>query len=102
MAAVVHHGGVGTTTVGLRAGLPTIVAPVGVDQVFWGERVAALGVGPRPIPQRALTAEKLAEALSQATQDDEMKMRAQALGQHLAQENGVTRAVEVMRSIVPL
>ena len=101
MAAAVHHGGVGTTTVGLRAGLPTIVAPVGVDQFFWGERVAALGVGPRPIPQRAFTAEKLAEALSQATQDQGMKARASALGQGIAAEEGVARAVEVMRSIVP-
>lgn len=102
MAAVVHHGGAGTTAAGLRAGAPTVIAPVGVDQFFWGARVAALGVGPRPIPQRALTAEKLAEALLRATQDEGMKTRARALGQGLAAEDGVARAVEVIRKIVPL
>ncbi|MBM2848918.1 MAG: glycosyl transferase family 28, partial [Anaerolineales bacterium] len=102
MAAVVHHGGAGTTAAGLRAGVPTVIAPVGVDQFFWGARVAALGVGPRPIPQRALTAEKLAEALLRATQDEGMKTRARALGQGLAAEDGVARAVEVIRKIVPL
>ena len=55
MAAVVHHGGAGTTGAGVRAGVPSLVVPFGVDQPFWGSRIAALGVGPRPIPRRRLT-----------------------------------------------
>jgi sterol 3beta-glucosyltransferase len=101
VAAVAHHGGAGTTAAGLRAGVPAVVAPIAVDQFFWGERIAALGVGPRPVPQRALTAEKLAEALSRATQDEGMRSRAAALGRQIAAEDGVARAVEVIRSIAP-
>src|SRR5690606_18098906 len=56
MAAVVHHGGAGTTAAGLRAGRPTVVCPFFGDQPFWGRRVHALGAGPESIPQRRLSA----------------------------------------------
>ena len=36
MAAVVHHGGAGTTAEGLRAGVPTVIVPFAFDQPFWG------------------------------------------------------------------
>ena len=55
MAAVVHHGGAGTTGAGLQAGKPTVICPFVADQPFWGRRVAVLGAGPPPIPQRKLT-----------------------------------------------
>lgn len=45
MAAVVHHGGAGTTTTAFRAGTPQVVVPQGGDQAYWGSRVAALGIG---------------------------------------------------------
>ena len=46
MAAVVHHGGAGTTAEGLRAGVPAVIVPFAFDQSFWGARVKALGLGP--------------------------------------------------------
>ena len=55
VAAVVHHGGSGTTGAGLRAGRPTLVAPFVFDQFFWARRVSDLGAGPRPIAFRRLT-----------------------------------------------
>jgi len=100
MAAVVHHGGAGTTAASLRAGVPTLITPWGVDQFFWGRRVEALGAGPRPIPQRALDVERLAQALWQATHDETMHARAQALSRAIQAEDGVQRAVEVIRGIV--
>lgn len=45
MAAVVHHGGAGTTTTATRAGAPQVIVPQIVDQPYWASRVAALGVG---------------------------------------------------------
>ena len=96
VAAVVHHGGAGTTAAGLRAGLPAITAPVGIDQFFWGRRVAALGAGPPPIPRRALTAEALAGAIHAALHDPGMRQRAAMLGERLRAEDGVARAVEAL------
>jgi vancomycin aglycone glucosyltransferase len=45
MAAVVHHGGAGTTTTATRAGAPQVIVPQIVDQPYWAARVAGLGVG---------------------------------------------------------
>lgn len=42
---VICHGGAGTTFASLRAGLPTIIAPVVVDQFFWGRLVENMGLG---------------------------------------------------------
>jgi sterol 3beta-glucosyltransferase len=64
--AVVHHGGAGTTAASLRAGVPSIVIPHAADQPFWGSRVAAISTGPDSIPAQKVTAENLANALTQA------------------------------------
>ncbi|HEV7278478.1 MAG TPA: glycosyltransferase [Devosiaceae bacterium] len=93
VSAVVHHGGAGSTAAGLRAGKPTVICPFFGDQPFWGRRVAALGVGPSPIPQRDLTAERLAEAIRLATTDSGMRSRAEALGAAMRAEDGVAAAV---------
>jgi UDP:flavonoid glycosyltransferase YjiC (YdhE family) len=95
MSAVVHHGGGGTTAAGLRAGVPSIIVPFTVDQPFWAQRVYALGAGVKPIPRKQLTAERLAAAITQAVEDQELRTRAAALGECIRAEKGIDRAVEV-------
>ncbi len=97
MAAVVHHGGAGTTAAGLHAGIPSIIVPFFGDQPFWGQRVAELGVGSAPIPKKRLTAEKLAQAITQAVSDAEMRQRAADLGQKIHAEDGVTQAASLIK-----
>ena len=96
LAAVVHHGGAGTTAFGLRAGVPSIVIPFFGDQPFWGRRVAELGVGPMPIPRQKLTVERLAKAIQTAVTDPMMHQRAAKLGAKIQAEDGVGRAVAVI------
>jgi sterol 3beta-glucosyltransferase len=97
MAAVVHHGGAGTTAEGLRAGKPAVICPTTLnDQAFWGRRVAALGAGPEPVPQRKLTVERLAGAIRAAAGNTEMRERAAELGREIRAERGVARAVETI------
>jgi UDP:flavonoid glycosyltransferase YjiC (YdhE family) len=43
--AVVHHGGAGTTAVGLRAGIPTLILSTDLNQTLWGAQVKRLKVG---------------------------------------------------------
>jgi sterol 3beta-glucosyltransferase len=93
-AAVVHHAGVGTLALGLRAGVPTVTVPFTRDELYWGWQVAGMGVGPAPILRTQLTAERLATALRCATSDEGMRDRVAALGRRIQAEDGVARAVE--------
>jgi UDP:flavonoid glycosyltransferase YjiC (YdhE family) len=96
MAAVVGHGGSGTTASNLRAGVPSIVVPFAFDQYFWGKRVTDLGVGPPPVPYRRLSAERLGEAIDRAVNDAGMQQKATALGEDIRGEQGVKVAVEII------
>ncbi|WP_062347809.1 glycosyltransferase [Herbidospora yilanensis] len=99
MAAVVHHGGGGTTGAALAAGRPQVLCPFVADQPFWAARVHAAGVAPPPQPQRRLTAEGLAEAITQAVTDPGLAARAPVLGRRMRAENGVAAAVAVLESL---
>jgi sterol 3beta-glucosyltransferase len=97
MAAVVHHGGAGTTGSGLRAGVPSIVVPFYADQPFWAWRVAALGAGPQPISFQRLSVPGLAAAVRRGVTDPAIRARAAAVGRRIRAEEGVARAVEAVR-----
>ncbi|MEW5827339.1 MAG: glycosyltransferase [Chloroflexota bacterium] len=100
--AFVHHGGAGTTAAGLRAGIPNIVVPFAGDQPFWGQRVAALGAGPSPIPVKRLSAETLGTALGQIKQatspkgEQAYRLRAAALGEKIRGEDGIGAAIRII------
>jgi UDP:flavonoid glycosyltransferase YjiC (YdhE family) len=99
VAAVVHHGGAGTTAAGLRAGVPSLVVPFFGDQPFWGRRVLELGVGPAPIPHRKLTVARLAQSIRQMVTDQAMRERAARLGAIIRAEDGVARAVGIVQQM---
>ncbi|HEX8036431.1 MAG TPA: glycosyltransferase [Ktedonobacterales bacterium] len=100
MAAVVHHGGAGTTAAGLRAGVPSILVPYSADQPFWGKRVAELEVGPTPIPRKRLTSQRLAEAIREAVTNRAMREQARSLGQQVRREDGIGAAVALIDDFV--
>lgn len=99
VAAVVHHGGAGTTAAGLRAGVPSIIIPSGNDQFAWGRRVYELGVGAKPIPRKNLSAEKLSQAIQFAL-TNEIKNKAQELGEKIRSENGAATAARIITDCV--
>ncbi|WP_262403239.1 glycosyltransferase [Actinomadura sp. CNU-125] len=100
MAAVVHHGGAGTTAAGLRAGAPTVVCPFFGDQPYWGERVAALGAGPSPLPFRTLTVPRLAARIRAAVEDPDIADRADRIGHRIRAEDGLARAQETLEPLL--
>jgi len=90
---IIHHGGAGTTSAGLQAGIPNVVIPHTADQPFWGNRVQAICAGPKPIPVKKLSVENLTWAIVEA-EGEVLRKRAQAIGQVLREENGVGNSVE--------
>jgi sterol 3beta-glucosyltransferase len=100
VSAIVHHGGAGTTATGLRYGKPSVVVPFFADQPFWGERVHALGCGPRPIPFSKLDINRLVSALDQAINERSISLNAQSLSEKLKTEDGVAKAIGFIRSFL--
>lgn len=98
VAAVVHHGGVGTTAAGLRAGVPAVIVPQFGDQYFWGDHAQRIGAALRPLPRKQLTADKLAAALQQVTQDVDLRHRASAVGAMIRAEDGIIQAVRLIEA----
>ena len=97
MAAVVHHGGAGTTAAALRAGVPAVVVPLFADQFFWGRRVAALGAGAPPIARERLTDARLGAALAVASG---RRDGARRIAAELAAEDGVATAIAVLEAVL--
>ncbi len=100
MAGIVHHGGAGTTAEALKAGAPSFITPLAVDQFFWGEKVYQLGVSPRAVPQRELTVEKLVNALNEMKIEIMMKENAKKLGEELRAEDGIANAVRALETVL--
>eukprot|EP00743_Colponemidia_sp_Colp-15_P005351 GILK01005753.1.p1 GENE.GILK01005753.1~~GILK01005753.1.p1 ORF type:complete len:881 (-),score=93.45 GILK01005753.1:73-2670(-) len=100
-AAVVHHGGAGTTAAGLSAGKPTVIVPFFGDQYFWGRIVSQQGVGPSPIPYNVITAQQLAVSIEFCFQPEVVE-KAAALGDKVNTEDGVAKAVKFIHRLLPL
>jgi len=97
VAAVVHHGGAGTTTAATRAGAPQVVVPQMADQPYWAGRVADLGIGAAhdgPTP----TTESLSAALRMAL-TPETRARATAVAGTI-RTDGATVAAKLLLDAV--
>ncbi|KAK0385361.1 hypothetical protein NLU13_7837 [Sarocladium strictum] len=100
VSAVIHHGGAGTTACGLLSGRPTAVVPFFGDQQFWGDMVAEAGAGPKPIPQRTLDSDNLAEAI-RVCLTDSARTAARGISERMKSESGVRRAVASFHANLP-
>lgn len=95
VSAVVHHGGAGTTAIGLKCGKPTMIVPFFGDQPFWGAMVAKAGAGAHaPIPYKNLSVHAFAEGIIQCL-SPEAKSSAQILAKNIAAEgDGASNAIQ--------
>lgn len=83
VAAVVHHGGAGTTHTAALAATPQVVVPMFSDQPFWASRVRELGIG-TSVPFGELTADRLASALTAAVSDPRIAEQATSIAERIA------------------
>jgi UDP:flavonoid glycosyltransferase YjiC (YdhE family) len=97
MAGVVHHGGAGTTSAAMRAGVPSFAATFIADQQFWGRRIVSLGCGPGPIAFRKLGVDELARRIRALVDTPAYRDGAIEIGRKLRGENGAARAAAALR-----
>jgi UDP:flavonoid glycosyltransferase YjiC (YdhE family) len=101
VAAVVHHGGAGTTTSVARAGRAQLVLPHLLDQFYWAGRVRALGLGPPPVPVwRVRRAGPLARRLRRLVATRPYAERAAALAGAIT-DDGLAGAIAALERLVP-
>ncbi|KAI9797563.1 MAG: hypothetical protein M1835_007827 [Candelina submexicana] len=103
VSAVVHHGGAGTTAIGLKCGKPTMIVPFFGDQPFWGAMVAKAGAGcHEAVPYKRLTADRLAEGITECLSLEAQK-NAEQLATDIAKEgDGAKNAVDAFHRNLPL
>jgi UDP:flavonoid glycosyltransferase YjiC (YdhE family) len=100
-AAVVHHGGIGTTGLAMRAGCPTLVMPCAWDQEDNAERAARLGIA-RTIPRRSYTPARVATELRRLLDDPAYARRAAEVAVQVRKEDGVRVACEALSALLPM
>lgn len=93
-AAVVHHGGAGTTQAATLAGRPSVVVAHISEQEHWGAELRRVGVAGRPLKRRSVNAGKLAAAVRALR--PEMPANAEDIARAMRQENGVVAAVRLI------
>lgn len=94
-AVNVHHGGIGTTAQGLRAGRPTVVVPMAHDQFDNAARLRRMGVSETVRHARA-TPERLAAAIRRVLGDPAVAANAAKIAPAVAQENGASAAADAL------
>jgi vancomycin aglycone glucosyltransferase len=92
VAAIVHHGGSGTTAAAARAGKPQVIVPHRYDQYYWAHWVERSGAGVSGPTSEHLTRPALVSALRACLQP-EMAARAEALARRI-EPHGARKAAE--------
>jgi UDP:flavonoid glycosyltransferase YjiC (YdhE family) len=98
-AAIVHHGGIGTTGLAMRSGRLMLVMPCSWDQPDNAERVTRLGIG-RGIPRHRYTPPRVAAELRQLLDDPAYSQRAAEIGERVRQEDGVQVACDALERLL--
>jgi len=98
MAAVIHHGGAGTTATTAVSGVPQIIVPHLLDQYYWGNQVYQSQLGPKPIWRSELTSKKLAEAIRKCLSNEQFRQKARQASGIIKQQDSLELTVtEIMK-----
>lgn len=98
-AAIVHHGGAGTTAAAALAGIPQVVVPHMLDQHYWAHRVVQAGLGPRTFKAGQLTTDRLTLALQDACSGAYLPSTREVASK-LRERDGLGEAVAAIEAMV--
>jgi sterol 3beta-glucosyltransferase len=97
-AAIVHHGGAGTTHAATLSGCPSIVVPFMDEQLFWARQLQLLGLAGIPLPAKSVTTAALAKGIRTVLASTSMQDNARQAGQAMQSHNGVAHAVQLLEA----
>jgi len=101
--AVIHHGGAGTTAIGLKCGKPTMIVPFFGDQPFWSAMIARAGAGAkRSLGLKKLNAEKFAEGIRECLLPEAKEKAAELAKSISAEGDGAETMVNSFHAHLPL
>jgi rhamnosyltransferase subunit B len=95
LAAFVHHGGIGSTSQALRAGIPQLIRPVAYDQFDNSARAVHLGVAHEVLPKQ-YTPQAVAKVLGTLTTNDALHQRCQHIASRFTNHNPIGTACDVI------
>ncbi|MCX7092939.1 MAG: glycosyltransferase [Methylobacter sp.] len=97
-AAIVHHGGAGTTHAATLSGCPSVVVPFMEEQLFWAKQLQALGLAGQPLPAKKVTAVALAKGIRRVLASKPMQDKAKQAGLAMQSNDGVARAIQLLEA----
>jgi rhamnosyltransferase subunit B len=95
---VVHHGGIGTMAVALRAGVPTLIVPFAFDQAHNALVAQQRGIA-RALALQDYGVDTLVSELSALIHDPVYAARTKELGSLVRNENGAEKACQIIEQL---
>jgi rhamnosyltransferase subunit B len=100
MEAVIHHGGLGTLSNALAAGIPQLALTVGGDRPYNGLRLQKLGVGDF-LPWSQWQPDIMADVLLRLLASPDTRERCQELSRRVLESDPMNTACDVIESVIP-
>jgi sterol 3beta-glucosyltransferase len=95
-AAVVHHGGAGTTNTATQYGCPSIIIEYLFDQKFWGSNLVRIGLTTKVLSRKTIDVRSLAYEIKKVLKSKSIKLKTKECAEIMKQENGIERAVQLI------
>ncbi len=96
LAAVIHHGGAGTTATAAFCGAPQIIVPHILDQYYWGRHIHLKKLGPPPIDRAKLSVQNLSASIESCLHDQTIQKNAKQVGLMIQETDGVRSTAQAL------
>ncbi len=95
-AAIIHHGGAGTTATATRSGRPQIIVPHILDQYYHGYKIFMSGLGAKPVRRSRISLRTITQALTFCLSNPDIQMRAEAVARSIQAEQSLEKTIQII------
>jgi UDP:flavonoid glycosyltransferase YjiC (YdhE family) len=96
--AVIHHGGSGTTHMGIKHGLPTLIIPHILDQFMWNRLIFKKGFGPKGISINKVNVKKLKPLIKNLFFNGDYKITVENTAENMLKNRLESKLVDFIES----